>query len=156
MTYAKLKALPPEAFRRYSGVKPETFTTMLEVLAQVEEGKKKAGRPSLLGLEDQLLLTLTYWREYRTQFHVAASYGVHETTATRIINKVEDALVASGRFSLPKKQALGAADHEWVVVLIDSTETPIERPKKSSDTSTAGRPGRCRFAQDAAKRSVTP
>ena len=39
MTYAKLKTLPPEAFRRYSGVKPETFRvipalqgTLLEVL----------------------------------------------------------------------------------------------------------------------------
>lgn len=139
MTYAKLKELSSEAFRRYSGVKPETFEAMLGVLREVEQDKKKSGRPSKLSLEEQLLLTLTYWREYRTQFHVALSYGVHETTATRIIGKVEDALTASGRFSLPKKQALGAADHEWVVVLIDSTETPIERPKKSSGTSTVAR-----------------
>jgi len=139
MTYAKLKELPSEAFRRYSGVKPETFRAMLEVLEQAEGRKKKVGRPSKLALEEQLLLTLTYWREYRTQFHIALSYGVHETTVMRIVNKVEDALVASGRFSLPKKQALGAPEHEWVVVLIDSTETPIERPKKSNGASTAER-----------------
>lgn len=139
MTYAKLKELSSEAFRRYSGVKPKTFAAMLEVLEQAEGQKKKSGRPSKLRLEEQLLLTLTYWREYRTQFHVALSYGVHETTATRIIGKVEDVLVASGRFSLPKKQTLQDPDHEWVVVLIDSTETPIERPKKSSDTSTVVR-----------------
>lgn len=139
MTYTKLKELAPEAFKRYSGVKPETFDAMLGVLREVEQDKKKPGRPSKLMLEDQLLLTLSYWREYRTQFHVAASYGVHETTATRIIGKVEDVLIASGRFSLPSKQALGAAEHEWVVVLIDSTETPIERPKKSSVSSTAAR-----------------
>lgn len=138
MTYAKLKELAPEAFRRYSGVKPETFRVMLEVLEKVEECKKKAGRPSKLDLADQLLLTLSYWREYRTQFHVALSYGVHETTATRIINKVEDALSASGRFSLPRKQA-AEAEQEWLVVVIDSTETPIERPKKSSVGSTAAR-----------------
>lgn len=90
-------------------------------------------------MADQLLLTLSYWREYRTQFHVALSYGVHETTVTRIIGKVEDALVASGRFNLPKQQALVAPEQEWVVVLIDSTETPIERPKKSSVSSTAVR-----------------
>lgn len=138
MTYAKLKELAPQAFRRYSGVKPETFRVMLEVLEKVEESKKKAGRPSKLGLADQLLLTLSYWREYRTQFHVALSYGVHETTATRIINKVEDALAASGRLSLPRKQAL-EAEQEWLVVVIDSTETPIERPKKSSVGSTAAR-----------------
>lgn len=64
MTYAKLKTLPPEAFRRYSGVKPETFRVMLEVLEQAEGQKKKAGRPSKLGLAEQVLLTLTYWREY--------------------------------------------------------------------------------------------
>lgn len=139
MTYAKFKELAPEAFRRYSGVKPETFKAMLEVLEQAEGRKKKVGRPSKLSLADQLLLTLSYWREYRTQFHVALSYGVHETTATRIINKVEDALVASGNFSLPRKQVLGTAEHEWVVVLVDSTETPIERPKKSSDGSIAAK-----------------
>lgn len=85
MTYAKLKEVSSEAFRRYSGVKHKTFAAMLEVLEQAEGQKKKVGRPSKLRLEEQLLLTLTYWREYRTQFHVALSYGVHETTATRII-----------------------------------------------------------------------
>jgi DNA-binding FadR family transcriptional regulator len=148
MTYAKLKEVSSEAFRRYSGVKPKTFEAMVAVLEQAEGRKKKAGRPSKLSLEEQLLLTLTYWREYRTQFHVALSYGIHETTATRIIGKVEEVLVASGRFKLPKKQALGADDHQWVVVLIDSTETPIERPnelgrrlpsQKSSDTTIAVR-----------------
>jgi hypothetical protein len=139
MTYDKLKELSSETFRRYSGVKPETFETMLGVLRKVEKDKKKSGRPSKLALEEQLLLTLTYWREYRTQFHVALSYGVHETTATRIIGKVEDAPTTSGCFNLPKKQTLIAADHEWVVVLIDSTETPIERPKKSSGTFTVAR-----------------
>jgi hypothetical protein len=139
MTYNKLKELVPEAFRRYSGVKPETFEAMLAVLERAEEEKKKAGRPSKLSLGDQLMLSLTYWREYRTQFHIASSYGVHETTATRIISKVEDALVASGRFSLPKRQALGEAEQEWVVVVLDSTETPIERPKKNSAASTAAR-----------------
>lgn len=61
MTYAKLKGLAPEAFRRYSGVKPETFGTMLKVLEQAKVGKKKTGRPSKLSLGDQLMLTLTYW-----------------------------------------------------------------------------------------------
>ncbi|MEQ1231018.1 transposase family protein, partial [Acinetobacter junii] len=43
------------------------------------------GRPSSLSLEDQLLMTLSYWREYRTLFHVAMSHGIHESTASRII-----------------------------------------------------------------------
>ena len=44
MTYAKLKELSSEAFRRYSGVKPKTFEAMLEVPEQVEGQKKKASR----------------------------------------------------------------------------------------------------------------
>lgn len=139
MTYKNLKALSAEAFKRYSGVKPATFATMLEVLQEAEQGKKKPGRSSNLSLEDQLLLALCYWREYRTQFHIAASYGIHESTANRIITKIENVLLACSRFALPKRQEPQAAEHELVVVVIDSTETPIERPKKSKDTSTAAR-----------------
>ncbi|MEQ1231050.1 transposase family protein, partial [Acinetobacter junii] len=36
------------------------------------------------------LMTLSYWREYRTLFHVAMSYGIHESTASRIIHKIEN------------------------------------------------------------------
>jgi len=139
MTYEKLKTLAPEAFKRYCGVKPLTFAVMLEVLRAEQGRKKKSGRPSKLMLEDQLLMTLTYWREYRTLFHVATSYGIHESTAQRIVTRLEDVLIASGKFSLPKKQDLLEADHELVVVIVDSTETPIERPKKSNDATTAVR-----------------
>lgn len=139
MLYENLNNLSAEAFKRYSGVKPATFATMLEVLQEAERNKKKPGRSPALCLEDQLLLALTYWREYRTQFHIAASYGIHESTANRIITKVESVLVASGRFVLPKRQEPQAAEHELVVVVIDSTETPIERPKKSKGSSTAAR-----------------
>ena len=81
MTYEKLKALSAEAFKRYSGVKRETFAAMLELLQEAGRNKKKPGRRPVLCLEEQLMLTLTYWREYRTQFHIAASYGIHESTA---------------------------------------------------------------------------
>ncbi|WP_228722135.1 helix-turn-helix domain-containing protein [Acinetobacter sp. BIGb0196] len=46
------------------------------------------GRPPKLCLEDQVLLCLSYWREYRTLFHVAASYGVSEPAASRIVRHV--------------------------------------------------------------------
>ena len=143
MTYDQMQDLTPEAFKRMCGVNATTFSAMLDVLKEREVGKKKAGRPSKLPLEDQLLMTLMYWREYRTLFHIANDYGVHESTAQRIITRVEDSLIQSGQFSLPKKRRL-ATDNEFVVVLIDSAETPIERPKKSKLTTPA------------ARRSVTP
>ncbi len=81
--------MPPGEFKQLTGVKRETFERMLEVLQQSEQQKKRSGRLSKLSLADQLLLTLMYWREYRTQFHIAKSYGIHEANANRIIHKVE-------------------------------------------------------------------
>ena len=137
MRYNAVKELSPEAFKRLTGVKPEVFEKMVGVLGEAETTKKKAGRPSKLGLEDKLLLTMSYWREYRTQFHTAASYGVHESSANRIITHVEDVLIKSDKFSLPKRREV--SESEWTVVLVDATETPIERPKKNKSTTIAGR-----------------
>ena len=38
--------------------------------------------------------------------------------------------MASGKFKLPKRREV--AETQWTVVFIDVTETPIEKPKKSS------------------------
>lgn len=153
MRYEAVKDVSPEAFKRLVGVKPEVFGQMVRVLRDAETRKKKTGRPSKLSVEDKLLLTMSYWREYRTQFHIAASYGLHESSANWIITQVEDVLIKSGAFSLPKHRAV--AETDWTVVLVDATETPIERPKKNSGATTADRPGRCCFVQDAGKRSAT-
>lgn len=130
MTYQQLTELSDEAFKRYCGVKREVFNEMLAVQQGAEQAKRKPGRPSDLSLADQILLTLQYWREYRSLFHVGACFGVHESTAQRIVCKVEQRLLASGRFSLPKRDRALELGEELKVVLLDATETPIERPKK--------------------------
>ncbi len=137
MRYEAVKNLSPAVFKRLTGVKPKVFSQMLAVLREAETAKKKAGRSSKLSLEDKLLLTLSYWREYRTQFHIAADYSVHESSANRIITRVEDVLIGSGKFSLPKRREV--TETEWTVVLVDVTETPIERPKKSSAATTVAK-----------------
>ncbi len=135
MRYEAVKDLNAEGFKRLTGVKPEVFGQMVGVLRQAETKKRKAGRPSKLGVEDKLLLAMSYWREYR--FHIAASYGLHESTANRIITQVEDTLIRSGAFSLPKRREVSESD--WTVVLVDATETPVERPKKNNGVTTVGR-----------------
>jgi hypothetical protein len=45
-------------------------------------------------------------------------------------------LVKSGKFSLPGKKVLMGEDTEIEVVLVDVTESPIERPKKSKTGTT--------------------
>ncbi|PSO53356.1 MAG: IS5/IS1182 family transposase, partial [Cyanobacteria bacterium QH_10_48_56] len=77
-----------------------------------------------------------YGREYRTYFHIAKSWGLHESTADRTIRQVEDLLIHSGVFTLPGKKQLQASEHQIEVVMVDVTETPIERPKKNKSAST--------------------
>jgi hypothetical protein len=117
-------------------VKHETFNKMLVVL---DQEMPNFGRPPKLSRADQLLMTLMYWREYRTQFHIAGSYDISEATVCRTINKVEDALVRSGKFRLPGKKVLQPSDTIIEVVLIDVSEQPIERPKKSKNGITAAK-----------------
>jgi hypothetical protein len=122
--------LKPEEFRRLTGVKKETFAKMLELLAEANKIKKqRGGKPNKLSLENQLLLFLEYYREYRTFFHIGKSFGVSEATAFRITNYVE--IVLLSYFKLPnRKEMLNNLDD---ILLIDVTEVEIERPKKSKE-----------------------
>ncbi|MBL3285266.1 IS5 family transposase domain protein [Rickettsiales endosymbiont of Paramecium tredecaurelia] len=91
--------------------------------------KARDGKPNALLIEDRLLMALQYLREYRAYFHVASSYGISESSCYRNIRWIEDTLVKRQEFALPGRKAL-LHDMEYEVVLIDATETPIERPKK--------------------------
>ena len=129
MRYETVQALKDEDFKRSTGVRRETFWKMLEI---VEGGLREFGRPPKLSRADQLLMTLMYWREYRTEFHIGLTYGVSESTVCRTIKKVEDVLIKSKQFHLPGKKVLQSSDTVLEIVLLDATEQPIERPKKDS------------------------
>jgi hypothetical protein len=136
MRYDTIKDLNPPEFKRLTGVKPETFETMLEWLT---ETTRIFGRPSKLSLADQLLMTLLYWREYRTLFHLGQDFGLSESATSRIVRKIEDRLIQSERFHLPGKKTLTDSDTEIEVVVVDVTESPVERPKKGSESATPER-----------------
>lgn len=136
MRYEDIKDWKEPDFKRLTGVKHETFKKMLAV---VDQELPSFGRPPKLNRAEQLLLTLMYWREYRTQFHIAGSYNISEATVCRTINSVEDALMRSGEFRLPGKKVLQASDTLIEVVLVDVSEQPIERPKKSKNGTTAAK-----------------
>jgi len=136
MRYETIQHLKATEFKRLTGVQRETFEMMLQV---VEKGLRDFGRPTKLSRADQLLITLMYWREYRTEFHIAQSYGISESTVCRTIQKVENALVHSGKFRLPGKKALQASDTVFEVVLVDVSEQPVERPKKAKNGITVAK-----------------
>jgi DDE superfamily endonuclease len=141
MRYETIKHLKDTDFKRLTGVQRQTFEQMLSI---VDQGGRNFGRPPKLGRADQLRMTLMYWREYRTEFHIAQSYGISESAVCRTIKKVEDLLVRSRKFRLPGKKALQPSNTQFEVVLVDVSEQPIERPKKVKNGITA------------VKRSITP
>lgn len=140
MKYEKIRNYKEDGFRRLSGVKKSTFKRMIGILEAAEQKKKaRGGKPNALLMEDRLLMALEYIREYRTYFHVASSYGVSESSCYRNIKWIEDTLVKHPDFALPGRKALLKSDMEYEVVLIDATETPIERPKKGKSIGTLAR-----------------
>lgn len=140
MRYKQIKVLKDEKFRRLTGVKGQTFEKMVSILRLAHQEKKaRGGRKNKLTIEDQLLMALEYLREYRTYFHQSQSYGVSESNAYKIIRWVEDTLIKHPQFALPGRKALLKADREYEVVLIDATESPVERPKKSKEDTIQAR-----------------
>ena len=105
MRYQKLNRFSDSEFKRLVGVPRPVFTEMVEVLEKAESLKKKSGRPHTLAIEDQLLLTLNYLRNYSTQLELAAHYHIAESNVNRTIKKVEDALMKS-RCLLCQNEAL--------------------------------------------------
>ncbi len=136
MKYKEAKKLNPTDFKRLCGVYPETFAQMVKIGQKYQENKKVSGRPSKLSIENQILMTLEYLREYRTYFHIGKTWGIYESTAFRIIQKTENMLIKSGRFNLPGKKKLIDNNRELKTVVVDVTESPIERPKKNRNNST--------------------
>jgi hypothetical protein len=129
--YKKTKNLKPEEFRRLTGVRPDTFQDMVTIVQEAEKKRRRRGGKShRLKLEDRILMMLEYLREYRTYFHLGKSYGISESACYRSCKWIEDVLIKSKAFSLPGKKALLKSDTEFEVILIDATESPIERPKK--------------------------
>ena len=107
MDFLKIRNLGCEAVRRLTGVKKKTFNTMLEILTSAEkEQKKLGGKPNKLKMQDRLMMTLEYLREYRTYFHIGQRYGVSESTAYNNIRWIENILIKNGRFSLHGKKEL--------------------------------------------------
>lgn len=132
INYAQTKKISEEEFKRLSGIKKETYKEMVKELRSAEKLKKQdGGKPNKLSINKRIFMWLEYMREYRTYFHIAKSYGISESACYRNCVWIENTLIKSKKFSLPGKKALIKSDMEYEVVLIDATESHIERPKKN-------------------------
>jgi hypothetical protein len=124
------QTLTDKQFKRRFGVQRETFNGMVKALQPEWRAAPKPGAYPKLALSDRILVTLEYWREYRTYFHISTNWGISESTVCRIVHWVENKLMQSGRFRLPGKQQLVRGFGSPSVVIGDVIETRIERPKR--------------------------
>ncbi|VLG41705.1 IS1381, transposase OrfA [Streptococcus pneumoniae] len=124
--YEASKQLTDARFKRLVGVQRTTFEEMLAVLKTAYQLKHaKGGRKPKLSLEDLLMATLQYVREYRTYEQIAADFGIYESNLLRRSRWVEVTLVQSG--VTISRTPLSSED----TVMIDATEVKINRPKKT-------------------------
>ena len=62
---------------------------------------------------------------------LAAHYGGDEKTIRTVIERVEMVLMRSKQFHLPGAKELLNEDSPFEIVLVDATDTRVERPKKA-------------------------
>ena len=139
MNYESTKLLRPHQFKRRFGVSRPIFKHMVKALQKELPSKPGRGRKPKLCLEDRALVTLEYWREYRPYFHISTNWAVSESTVCRTVHWVEDTLMRSGLFRLPGKKQLVKGFGRPDVVVMDVTETPIERPKRKQRSFFSGK-----------------
>jgi len=141
MKYETIKNYSETRFKQVAGVAPSTFQAMLEIVkaSYIEKHSKHNGRHRKLSCENMLLMTLSYYKEYRTLDCIGATYDLTKANAGNTIRWIEDILVKSGKFSLPGKKKLSQSTVEYEVIVVDTTETPIQRPKKGQKRYYSGK-----------------
>lgn len=144
MFWENIKQHSKANFKRLTGVEIKTFKLMVREIKNHEKKtvRKKGNnrsRPFKLSVEDQILMMLMYYREYRTQFHIGETYGIHESNVGKNIRRIENILKKCKKFELPGKKKLSGTNHQYEVIIVDATESPIERPKKNSTSIIQGK-----------------
>jgi hypothetical protein len=136
------KAQDAEAviFKRVYGVTPGTFNKMLSILQKEFVAlHKRGGKPPKLTPGDKLYISLKYLRDYRTMDSIATEYGVCKGTVCLAIQWVEDTLVKDGAFALPGKKVLRRKSPSVRHIVVDVTESPINRPKEGQRAYYSGK-----------------
>jgi hypothetical protein len=131
---------PESVFNRLYGVKPDTFAKMTAILQKEYDKMHKAGgSPPKLKVKDKLTATLKYLREYRTMESIGADYGVSKSTICESIQWVENTLAKDKTFKLPGKKVLKKTSDTIEYMIVDVTESPIQRPKKGQKEYYSGK-----------------
>lgn len=140
MSHHERLSRSPEAFRSLTGLTPSAFA---DLLAQVEPAwhaaqrhrrerpgrrrKPGAGPKHSLGVADQLLMLLIYYRTYVSHAFLAFLFGVDGSTVCRNFRTLEPLL--AGIFRIPERKVELQPD-EIKEAFFDASERPKNRPKR--------------------------
>jgi len=126
----RMANLPEEKYLVTFGIRKPTFDAMLVILeAAYKQLRKRGGKKRKLSVLDMLVITLGYYRDYRTMENLGFDYGVHKQRICEAIFWVEQVLIKDGTFSLPSKRELTRENNDISIAIIDVTECETERPK---------------------------
>jgi len=128
----RISKMPTNKYKEIFGVEKYNCDRLLRLLetADAYQRKSNAGRKSQFSVLDKLVITLQYWREYRTYRHVAFDYGVGKSTIGEAIIWVENTIIASGLCNLKSSRELRDNPSKIKIAIVDVTEQEIERPKR--------------------------
>lgn len=135
MFWSDMSTYSAGLFKRATGVHKPVFLEIVGILTTYKVLHRRhptSGNKAILRTEDALLMVLMYYREYRTQYHIGITYGLSESRVCEMIKEIETIIVQDARYHLPGKKKLLQPENSFEVVLIDVSESPVERPKKNN------------------------
>jgi hypothetical protein len=123
--YETVKVLDDLTFHAATGVDREIFE---KILAQYQKEFRKTGKQPKLSGADQILLTLLFLREHRSEFEIGHIYGVSEGTVRRTIKKVKNTMMKSVEFDLSGNNLLQPGNTLIEADLFEAAEKPVVEP----------------------------
>lgn len=138
---ARIAKMAINKYKEIFGVEKYIFDRLLRLLecADAFQRKSKAGRKASISVLDKLMITLQYWREYRTYRHIAFDYNVGKSTIGEAVIWVENTIISSGFCNLKSARELRENTSKIKIAVVDVTEQEIERPKRGKKTGIPAR-----------------
>ena len=133
MEIQEFEEMPEELFRRLMGIRKRTFVEMASVLQTAEAQRKaRGGKPNHLTVATRLVMTLEYWREYRTYLHIGHSYGVSERRPIAIFAGAKTCSSGAERSHFRARKPFSPATESMRSSSSTRRKRPWSAPKKAA------------------------
>lgn len=138
--FEKYKMKKPAEFTRLVGVNYGAFEIILAKLKNEitrylqQKPMRQRGLKSSLAIEDQLLLTFIYLRQYHTFLQLGEMFSISESYAYKRYRFITKRLMKS--LDIPNDKSLTADN---LKIIADVTEQPLERPLEEQKSYYSGK-----------------